>query len=126
LDPPTDGFVTTTSEVHMSLHVSTRGRLGLAIGAVGTTALLLAGCAGGTPTGTNTNGGSSDEPIIVGTTDKVTTLDPAGSYDNGSLAVQTQVFPDQVNTSPSRRSSPPPPSTRSPFPPVSSGPTATT
>jgi peptide/nickel transport system substrate-binding protein len=82
----------------MSLHVSTRGRLGLAIGAVGTTALLLAGCAGGTPTGTNTNGGSSDEPIIVGTTDKVTTLDPAGSYDNGSLAVQTQVFPYLVNT----------------------------
>ena len=36
--------------------------------------------------------------IIVGTTDKVTTLDPAGSYDNGSLAVQTQVFPYLVNT----------------------------
>ena len=39
-----------------------------------------------------------DNVILVGTTDKVTTLDPAGSYDNGSLAVQTQVFPYLVNT----------------------------
>ncbi|SBS72759.1 ABC transporter substrate-binding protein [uncultured Microbacterium sp.] len=81
----------------MSLHHSTRGRAGLAIGALGVSALLLAGCAGG---GAQNNGDDapSDEPIIVGTTDKVTTLDPAGSYDNGSLAVQTQVFPYLVNT----------------------------
>src|SRR5690606_2805537 len=81
----------------MSLHHSGRGRLALAIGAFGASALLLAGCAGGGG-GTATDGGGSDEPIIVGTTDKVTTLDPAGSYDNGSLAVQTQVFPYRVNT----------------------------
>jgi peptide/nickel transport system substrate-binding protein len=82
----------------MSLHHSTRGRIGLAIGAFGATALLLAGCAGG---GGGTDDGGDDasgEPLIVGTTDKVTTLDPAGSYDNGSLAVQTQVFPYLVNT----------------------------
>ncbi len=54
--------------------------------------LVLAGCA----TGSSDAGG--DNVIIVGTTDKVTTLDPAGSYDNGSLAVQTQVFPYLVNT----------------------------
>src|SRR5690606_29618296 len=35
-----------------------------------------------------------------GTTDKVTTLDPAGSYDNGSLAVQVNVFPYLVDTAP--------------------------
>src|SRR6478735_8277396 len=81
----------------MSLHHSTRGRIGLAIGAFGASALLLAGCAGGGGGGTD-DGSASDEPIIVGTTDKVTTLDPAGSYDNGSLAVQTQVFPYLVNT----------------------------
>jgi peptide/nickel transport system substrate-binding protein len=79
----------------MSLHHSKRGRIGLALGAFGASALLLAGCAGG---GGTDDGGSSDEPLIVGTTDKVTTLDPAGSYDNGSLAVQTQVFPYLVNT----------------------------
>ena len=81
----------------MSLHHSARGRLGLAIGAFGASALLLAGCSGGG--GESTDGGNaSDEPLIVGTTDKVTFLDPAGSYDNGSLTVQTQVFPYLVNT----------------------------
>lgn len=84
----------------MSLRNSPRGRLGLAIGALGASAILLAGCAAGS-TPEATDGGDaapSGEPIIVGTTDKVTTLDPAGSYDNGSLAVQTQVFPYLVNT----------------------------
>lgn len=80
----------------MSLHHSRRGRLGLAIGAFGASALLLAGCAGGG--GDTESADASGEPLIVGTTDKVTTLDPAGSYDNGSLAVQTQVFPYLVNT----------------------------
>ena len=83
----------------MSLHHSARGRLGLAIGSFGSTALLLDGCAGGGGVANETDGGdASGEPLIVGTTDKVTTLDPAGSYDNGSLAVQTQVFPYLVNT----------------------------
>ncbi|ALJ22289.1 ABC transporter substrate-binding protein [Microbacterium sp. No. 7] len=88
----------------MSLRNTHRGRLGLTIGALGASAILLAGCGGGggnTATdGGGTDGGSSasGEPIIVGTTDKVTTLDPAGSYDNGSLAVQIQVFPYLVNT----------------------------
>jgi peptide/nickel transport system substrate-binding protein len=58
-------------------------------------ALVLAGCAGG---GTST--GSGDNVILIGTTDKVTTLDPAGSYDNGSLAVQINVFPYLVDTAP--------------------------
>ena len=81
----------------MSLHHSKRGRLGLALGAFGASAILLAGCAGGGG-GTDDGGDASGGEIIVGTTDKVTTLDPAGSYDNGSLAVQTQVFPYLVNT----------------------------
>lgn len=55
-------------------------------------ALVLAGCADG---GTGADG---DNVIVIGTTDKVTTLDPAGSYDNGSLAVQLNVFPYLVDT----------------------------
>ena len=35
----------------------------------------------------------SGNAITIGTTDKITSLDPAGSYDNGSYAVQIQVFP---------------------------------
>src|SRR6478609_8150288 len=82
----------------MSLRHSKRARLGLAVAALGPSSTLLAGCAGGGGGGNDDNGDASGEPLIVGTTDKVTTLDPAGSYDNGSLAVQTQVFPYLVNT----------------------------
>ena len=83
----------------MALHHSTRARLIGAASALGVATLLLAACSGGGTTGGASGGGdASGEPIIVGTTDKVTTLDPAGSYDNGSLAVQTQVFPYLVNT----------------------------
>ena len=50
-------------------------------------ALALAGCAAG---GSSDSGSGS--AIVIGTTDKVTKLDPAGSFDNGSLMLQTQVF----------------------------------
>ncbi len=73
----------------MSLHRTARGRAGLAVGALGASALLLAGCAG---SGSGSASGSGDA-IIVGTTDKITFIDPAGSYDNGSFAVMNQVYP---------------------------------
>ncbi|MFT4260007.1 ABC transporter substrate-binding protein [Microbacterium sp.] len=83
----------------MSLRKNTRGRLGLAVGALGVASLVLAGCAsGGNGDDGTDSGDAGGGDIIVGTTDQVTTLDPAGSYDNGSLAVQTQVFPYLVNT----------------------------
>jgi peptide/nickel transport system substrate-binding protein len=72
---------------------SKNGRRSLvAVAGLSAAALALAGCAAG---GAEEASGSS---ITIGTTDKVTTLDPAGSYDNGSLAVQTQVFPYLLNT----------------------------
>lgn len=45
------------------------------------------------------SGKSSDAGagMIVGTTDKVVSIDPAGSYDNGSLNVQTQVYQYLLN-----------------------------
>jgi len=67
----------------------------LAVAGLSAATLALAGCSAG---GGNGDGGSSSSTITVGTTDKVTALDPAGSYDNGSLAVQTQVFPYLLNT----------------------------
>ncbi|MFF2390031.1 ABC transporter substrate-binding protein [Agromyces sp. NPDC058104] len=66
----------------------------IAVAGFSAAALVLAGCSAGGGDGDDASGGS----ITVGTTDKVTTLDPAGSYDNGSLAVQTQVFPYLLNT----------------------------
>ena len=44
--------------------------------------------------GQGTGGGS----IKVGTTDKITFLDPAGSYDNGSFAVMNQIYPFLLNS----------------------------
>jgi len=41
--------------------------------------------------------GDSASGIVVGTTDKVVSIDPAGAYDNGSLNVQTQVFQYLLN-----------------------------
>lgn len=68
-------------------------RLAVVLGVAAASALVLAGCAG--------NGGGSSSGgggLIVGTTDKVTFLDPAGSYDNGSFAVMNQVFPFIMNS----------------------------
>ncbi|WP_341954589.1 ABC transporter substrate-binding protein [Salinibacterium sp. TMP30] len=56
-------------------------------------ALALTGC----QAGTDSAGGGSDS-LTVGTTDKVTFLDPAGSYDNGSFALMNQVFPFLLNS----------------------------
>lgn len=61
---------------------------------------LLAGCSSGggsadesgEPAASGGGGGGGGD-IVIGTTDKITSLDPAGSYDNGSFAVQVNVFP---------------------------------
>ncbi|WJX99676.1 ABC transporter substrate-binding protein [Curtobacterium sp. SP.BCp] len=69
------------------------GKRGIALGAgAAATALVLTGCASGSVSSTDLNG------MTIGTTDKITSLDPAGSYDNGSFAVQNQVFPFLMNT----------------------------
>ena len=58
-------------------------------------ALVLTGCA---QSDDSSDGGSASGSLIVGTTDKVTFLDPAGSYDNGSFAVMNQVYPFLLNS----------------------------
>ncbi|PWC04340.1 ABC transporter substrate-binding protein [Agromyces badenianii] len=70
-----------------------RRRALIAAAGVSVAALTLAGCTagGGDPEAT---GGT----LTIGTTEQVTALDPAGSYDNGSFAVQNQVFPFLLNT----------------------------
>jgi peptide/nickel transport system substrate-binding protein len=64
------------------------------VGIVAAVALAVTGCSG------NNSGGSSSaaKTLIVGTTDVVTFLDPAGSYDNGSFAVMNQVYPFLMNS----------------------------
>src|SRR5215218_1082990 len=76
---------------------SSRRRV-VATAGVAATALVLTACGGGSSDDDNGSGGSSGGTLTIGTTDKVTTLDPAGSYDNGSFAVMNQVFPFLMNT----------------------------
>ena len=77
----------------MAFSSTPRARGLSAAAVVAVAALAMAGCSAGGTTGETT--GSA---ITIGTTDKITTLDPAGSYDNGSFAVQNQVFPFLMNT----------------------------
>lgn len=65
------------------------------LGGTAIAALVLSGCA----TGDSGNNGASGT-ITVGTTDKVTMLDPAGSYDNGSFFIMNNVFPFLMNSTP--------------------------
>jgi peptide/nickel transport system substrate-binding protein len=78
--------------------VSTGGRRTLvATAGIAVTALTLTACGGGSDGGGGSSGGGSGS-LTIGTSDKITTLDPAGSYDNGSFAVMNQVFPFLLNT----------------------------
>src|SRR3954464_15420650 len=76
--------------------VSNGGRRALAAGTgIAITALALTACGGGD--GNGGSGGSSGGSLTIGTSDKITSIDPAGSYDNGSFAVMNQVYPFLLN-----------------------------
>ncbi|KMM45650.1 peptide ABC transporter substrate-binding protein [Cellulomonas sp. A375-1] len=80
--------------------VRTRRRLVATAAGLTVGALALTACASkdDTSDGASDGGGGGGGALTIGTTDKVTTLDPAGSYDNGSFAVMNQVFPFLLNT----------------------------
>ena len=67
------------------------------LGGTAIAALALSGCSAG---GGSNAGNSAATTLTVGTTDKVTSLDPAGSYDNGSFAIMNQVYPFLMNSKP--------------------------
>ncbi|RBY87314.1 ABC transporter substrate-binding protein [Blastococcus sp. TF02A-26] len=73
-------------------------RVRVATAGIAATALALTACGGGDDDGGSGGGSGSGDALIIGTTDKITTIDPAGSYDNGSFAVMNQVFPFLLNT----------------------------
>lgn len=66
------------------------------LGGVAVATLVLSGCSAGGNSGATSSNGS----LIVGTTDKVTTIDPAGSYDNGSFFIMNNVYPFLMNSKP--------------------------
>ncbi|ALV42839.1 peptide ABC transporter substrate-binding protein [Pseudarthrobacter sulfonivorans] len=70
------------------------------IALAGVSAFALTACTGptgGDGTSTQSAGGGT---ITYGTTDKVVTLDPAGSYDGGSFMVMNQIYPFLLNYKP--------------------------
>lgn len=80
--------------------------------ATGAAAALFTGCATTTAPSTAPSGGASASTgatITLGTTDKVTILDPAGSYDNGSFFVMNQVYGFLLNTKPGAKDTTPEP-----------------
>lgn len=69
-----------------------------AIALAGISALALTACTG--PSGGGSSAPAAEGPIAYGTTDKVTALDPAGSYDNGSFMVMNQIYSFLLNSEP--------------------------
>ncbi|MGY1821601.1 ABC transporter substrate-binding protein [Geodermatophilus sp. SYSU D00079] len=78
--------------------VLTGRRMRAATAGLAVTALALTACGGSDGDDGGSGGGGGGDALTIGTTDKITTLDPAGSYDNGSFAVMNQVFPFLMNT----------------------------
>lgn len=76
----------------------------LATAAIGTLVLALGACGGD---GDGDKSGASGEAWILGTTDKVTALDPAGSYDFGSWNLQYNIY-EQLLEIPAGESEPQP------------------
>lgn len=70
-----------------------------AIAFAGMSAFALTACTGPSGGGTST-GEAGGGTITYGTTDKVVTLDPAGSYDAGSFMVMNQIYPFLLNAKP--------------------------
>lgn len=71
------------------------------ISVAGVSVLAMTACTGPAGDGgSETGGGSLGGPVVLGTTDKTTFLDPAGSYDNGSFMVMNQIYSFVLNSSP--------------------------
>src|SRR4051812_11400168 len=77
---------------------SSRRRIAATAG-VAATALVLTACGGSNNDNSGSSGGGGGT-LTIGTSDKITTLDPAGAYDNGSFTVMNQVYPFLMNTPP--------------------------
>ncbi|UKA52983.1 ABC transporter substrate-binding protein [Arthrobacter sp. FW305-BF8] len=71
-----------------------------AIALAGVSAFALTACTGPSGGGGTSTGDAGGGTITYGTTDKVVTLDPAGSYDAGSFMVMNQVYPFLMNSKP--------------------------
>jgi peptide/nickel transport system substrate-binding protein len=75
---------------------STRGLLAVSSAAVLVAALAGCGSSGGS------SGGGGGQSVVLGTTDSVTAVDPAGSYDFGSWNIQYNIFQRLMQVAPGK------------------------
>ncbi|MQY19387.1 putative D,D-dipeptide-binding periplasmic protein DdpA [Nocardia sp. RB20] len=80
---------------HASAARSGRVKTIAAVGMAGLALVAVAGCGAG-----RTNGGGSGSGLVIGTTDKIFSLDPAAAYDHGSLVPETQIYQQLLNFAP--------------------------
>ncbi|MGF6887453.1 peptide/nickel transport system substrate-binding protein [Nocardia sp. GP40] len=66
-----------------------------AVGMAGLALFAVAGCGSG-----RTNGGGGGAGLVIGTTDKIYSLDPAAAYDQGSYVPETQLYQHLLNFAP--------------------------
>ena len=87
------------------MRVNRRRKL-LALAGTGALVASLAACGGddGGDGGSGGEGGGSGESWILGTTESITAMDPAGSYDIASWNMQYSIFEQLLVTPPSRAS----------------------
>jgi peptide/nickel transport system substrate-binding protein len=71
---------------------SSRGTKVLTLSVAVLTAASLAACGSAKKKQTGSSNAAGGKPITIGTTDQVTALDPAGSYDNGSLLLEDNLY----------------------------------
>ena len=73
----------------------------LAVAGAGALAVALAACGGNSDSsGGTTSASGVGSPWILGTTDTVTALDPAGSYDLGSSTLEYNLYQTLVTVPP--------------------------
>ncbi|MEU8897870.1 ABC transporter substrate-binding protein [Nocardia sp. NPDC048505] len=73
----------------------TRTRVITAVGLAALASSVVAGCGSGKQDDAGDGAG-----LVVGTTDKIFSLDPVAAYDNGSLVVETQIYSYLLNFEP--------------------------
>ena len=101
------GLRTSTHRTESSQMAMNKKALQSAIALAGVSAFALTACTGPTGGGTSSGSAAGGGSITYGTTDKVVTLDPAGSYDAGSFMVMNQIYPFLMNSKPGTADSSP-------------------
>ena len=74
------------------------GRKGLVLVMGAALVVAMGACGEGkSKSSSSSTSGSGGKPITIGTTDNVIALDPAGSYDNGSLLLEDNIYQFLMN-----------------------------